>query len=71
MKKEICNSTDPSPSVSRQDLDYWLERQTEYQQTLNVIESRGENSESVWKLRGKLEAVGETIAYLQRKINNP
>lgn len=65
----MSNSTDPSPSVSCQDLDYWLERQTEYQQTLNVIESRGENSESVWKLRGKLEAVGETIAYLQRKLN--
>lgn len=66
----MSNSTDQSPGVSRQDLDYWLERQIEYQRTLNVIESRGENSESVWKLRGKLEAVGETIAYLQRKLNN-
>ncbi|MEQ8754264.1 MAG: hypothetical protein RID09_12185 [Coleofasciculus sp. G1-WW12-02] len=66
----MSNSTDQSPGVSRQDLDYWLERQIEYQRTLNVIESRGENSESAWKLRGKLEAVGETIAYLQRKLNN-
>jgi len=65
----LSNSSDQSPSVSRQDLDYWLERQTEYQRTLNVIESRGENSESLWKLRGKLEAVGETITYLQRKLN--
>ena len=67
----MSNSTDQSPASSGKDLDYWLERQTEYQRTLNVIESRGDNSESVLKLKGKLEAVGEMIAYLQRRSNTP
>lgn len=54
----------------RQDLEYWLERKTEYQSALNVVASRGANSESAWKLQGKLEAVEEIIGYLQRKIGN-
>lgn len=54
----------------RKDLDYWFERQQEYQRALKAIESKGEGTESVWKLKGKLEAVAEMIAYLQRRIGS-
>lgn len=61
------NSTDNLVAAYRQDLNYWLERKTEYQSVLNVIESKGGNNESAWKLKGKLEAVDEIIAHLQNK----
>ena len=54
----------------RKDLDYWFERQQEYQRALKAIQSKGEATESVWKLKGKLEAVAEMIAYLQRRIGS-
>ena len=51
-----------------QDLDYWLERQTECQQALSVINTQEKKNESASKLTGKLEAYAEIIAYLQRKL---
>ncbi|NEP11893.1 MAG: hypothetical protein F6K14_17120 [Symploca sp. SIO2C1] len=61
----MINSDKPEQDY-HQDLDYWLGRQTECQQALNFI--AGKNNESVWKLRGKLEAYSEIIAYCQRKL---
>ncbi|MBE9129747.1 MULTISPECIES: hypothetical protein [unclassified Coleofasciculus] len=63
----MSNSTDNLVAAYRQDLNYWLERKTEYQSALNVLASKGGNNESAWKLKGKLEAVDEMITHLQRK----
>ncbi len=54
----------------RQDLDYWLQRQQDYERSLKALESKREGTESAWKLKGKLEAVAEMITYLQRKIGS-
>jgi hypothetical protein len=64
------SQSDRPVEATRKDMEYWLGRKSECQQALNVIQStKGENTESALKLKGKLEAYEEMISYCQRQVN--
>ena len=70
VQSTIMNNSNKLLEAYHQDLNYWLERQTECQRSLNLIKSKAGNNESIGKLKGKIETYGEIIAYLQKKVNN-
>jgi hypothetical protein len=57
-------------SIYRQELEYWLEKQQECERILKLISQKDEASESIIKMKGKLEAYQEIVARCQQKLSS-